>query len=169
MTYLNWPEICMVENVHFRLAICFSNDPEFLGKIAQVFPNLFTETEPENNGPFPLSYLKRVADAWCAKSGEDRSTLHQAMDEVGIPSVLMAHPDSDIYDPGECLPLTLKDQEYAELRKKYVDGVCFPYELNRAEVYGVAYYTGWVNGEGVKDTDHKEMYLFPADLVDIGS
>lgn len=170
MTYKNWLGICAIENIHFRLAVALSNDKEFLGKIAQVFPNLFTNIKPEHPGPFPLSYLREIADKWCQKNGEDQSTLYNGFAMIGFPSVLWAHPENEVYDPETSIVLKMTNDDYWEYNARYREHrVCFPYINHLVVLNGTRYYTGWVNSDGVTDDACKDIYLFPADLVDIGS
>lgn len=169
MLYKNWSEICEVEDVHLRLAVALSVDQEFLGKIAQGFPNLFTETKPDRVGPFPLSYLKQLADIWCAQDGEDRSTLDKCFKKVGLPSILWAHPEADVFQAKNCLVLNVTDEQYAELLKHYQEGICFPYIGQTVVVDNTSYYTGWVNSEGTGHNFGKDITLFPANLVNVNA
>ena len=165
MLYKNWPEICKVENLHFRLAVALATNQEFLGKIAQVFPNLFTETKPEHPGPFPLSYLREMANRYIAE-GNDHSVLEYPMTDVGLSAVYLVEKKTDGWDKNNVLTAPgWFEEHHAYFREEYERGT-FPLELFRVQINdeGTVYYLGYVAGD-----DHpngKHMLLYPSNLVD---
>jgi hypothetical protein len=165
MLYKNWPEICRIENLHFRLAVSLSTDPEFLGKLAQAFPNLFQETKPEKDGPFPLSYLREVGNNYCAVDGQDRSCIDNAMDRIGFPCVLLVK-DPEQYDEGTVLamPPGWYENDFPILKDQYERG-SFPFDLYSLKIdeeEETIYYLGLVDD----DNNLPAVYLYPAALVD---
>ena len=177
MFYKNWPNICKIENPHFRLAVALSDDQVFLYKIANAFPELdiLTEEKPEHKGPFPLSYLREIAAFWCKNSqagGEDLSTFYILCDEIGMPTILCAHPNADVFDD-HCLVMPTEISNatrYQELCHAYYDtdlnSTGFPDRLIPIQVNGESFYLGWINDGGAKNNDEKDMYIYPATLVD---
>ena len=165
MLYKNWPAICQIGNLHFRLAVALATDEEFLSKIAQVFPNLFTETKPEHPGPFPLSYLREVASRYCAVDGQDRSCIDEPMNQIGMPHVLLVN-DPDGWDEGSVLTAPGWFEKHLDMFREEYERGSFPFDLYRVQINdeGTIYYLGLVN-HGDNGID-PHIYLFPVDLVD---
>lgn len=164
MLYKNWPEICHIGNLHFRLAVSLATDEEFLGKIAQVFPNLFTEHEIKLPGPFPLSYLREMANRYIA-AGNDHSVLEDPMVDVGLSPVYLVEKTEGWDEDNVLTAPGWFEEHHAYFREEYERGT-FPLELFRVQINdeGTVYYLGYVAGD-----DHpngKHMLLYPADLVD---
>ncbi len=171
MIYKNWLGICQVTNVHFRIALCYARGEEFLARLALGFPELFTNIQPEHPGPFPLSYLREVADAYKAKEGEGAmSHIQDGLEEAGMPYVSWAHPKSSMFNPETALALDIDTAEYQKFLEAYeLDSRdMFPYTLHGVSVKNNLYYLGWVNPSGAEEgMEHeRDIYLFPADLVD---
>ena len=172
--YKNWIEICKIGNPYFRLSIASSTDQSFLKKVALGFPELFTETKPEREGPFPLSYLRDFADRWDTQEalGEDLSTLGNGFELIGFPNILCAHINASVYDANYCIAMPAEiaaAETYARLSQDFRARVCFPYSLKTVVVAGQQFYVGWVNPDGVREDDGKDITLFPVELVDPNS
>ena len=71
----------------------------------------------------------------------------------------------------------MSEERYRSLSKKYeTNPPLFPYTLEMVVVDGVNYYVGWINEAGARDNGggdrgnaNKDMYLYPADLVDVNA
>jgi hypothetical protein len=167
--YKNWQAICDLENPHFRLTIALSNDEEFLGKIAQVYPNLFTEVAPQQNGPFPLSYLREIVKR-AMETPDDYSDGAATLSLVGFPHVFYEkdYSNKDGYpkemSPSEVentllMPPGFFERVYPELVKVCNEQGYFPFHLHEVIMEGTRYFLG------IALEEYSDVYLFPADLV----
>ncbi|OGG50246.1 hypothetical protein A2763_04690 [Candidatus Kaiserbacteria bacterium RIFCSPHIGHO2_01_FULL_54_36] len=171
--FKNWKAICKVESSYLRLLMLTASEPE-LAKLQRGFPELFQEEKPEHPGPFPLSFLRKIAedlkadcfqgdphptDAWC----DIANALPNQFHDVGLPSEFCVHPDhKDNFSAGHRLMSAELIKAYSKLHKGYQIDMIFPWGLRIVHWDGVPYFLG--------DFDHcKSFLVYPAALVDVNS
>ncbi len=173
MLYKNWKEICKIENAYFLLAVALATDIKFLGDLAIGFPHLFTDIKPEHPGPFPLSFLRKIAD-----SAQDIHSLDEIFLEYGLPAIPYAHRESFYFrtmeerdeKPVLWMGSAMSQEEYNVWSEKYTAAYpLFPYTLETLTIDDVNYYVGYVNTNGPDVDELKDMYLYPTDLVDVNT
>ncbi len=166
--YKNWKAICGITDPNFRLFIALCTEQETLLKIAFVFPEFFVAKKPEQPGPFPLSYLRRVADSHFKDGreiGEVASDMPDIMLGVGMQHFYYGSPDKTAVPIH--FPLTIEHRsKLKELRRVAEKIECFPWGLNRIVINGTEFFTGLWTGD---DADDIDVDVYPTALVDVNA
>lgn len=173
--FKNWKAICEVRNPHL-LGLILAADETELNKLALGFPELFQQEKPEHPGPFPLSFLRKVADdfkAECvtpdkhpAEAWADVTTdLPIVLEEVGLPAEWCVHPkgrEAGVFGENPHMMSDELVRNYHKLCKGYRRDMVFPWGLRIIHWDGVPYFLG--------PFDHLKSFLvYPVALVDVNA
>lgn len=162
MRYKNMSQICRIRDLNLRIFAALCKDTELLEKLSMGFPELFTDTKPEGEGPIPLSAVKEIVNGL-----PEDTTLDMVSSQFGLTAFSCAHPDTIVYSIGESIPMPIDiTQEYASHEERILRTNGFPFDLHRITINGVEYYMGWINPDGVRADHEKDFYIYPCELVD---
>lgn len=163
--YKNWKVICGITDPNLRLFVALCNDEVTLAKVAKGFPELFVAEKPEHPGPFPISYLRGIANERLSTGveiGEVASSMYEIMHRVGLPFFWYGDPSKEVVKID--IPISAEHRTtFEELRSAASKVESFPWGLNKITVNGVEYYTGLWTGDDASDID---VDIYPAALVD---
>lgn len=178
--YKNWKAICKVSNPQLQLLMLTADDAT-LKKLRRGFPELFVSERPEQPGPFPLSYLRRLADDFKAKHFAENKLMHEddLWNEIvcELPEVMKAVGMMHFFCQPPCEEkdelrggIQVSAEGFNRCWKKFHGGYTrkkiFPWELRLTHIDGIPYFLGEFSAEYNEPGDFS---IYPAALVDLGA
>jgi hypothetical protein len=159
--YRNWTEIGKEKNPLLK-ALLASADDDVLEGLSKGFPQYFTEREPEQAGPWPLSALRRAIDDARLSAPDGEAVAKVLAERFGLHATRAEGPDS--YDEMGAVGLTLEEAENLILLRR--EGrAAFPRIAARLVTVGdVDYYASDVRCDG-DDPSSVRALLYPVDMV----
>jgi hypothetical protein len=165
----NWAAVCKLTNKRLQLVVALTTDRETLEGLRRGFPNLFTDEPLEQQGPWPLSVLRRVIEDGEASEEGDASTADDLFDRVGlnIPHVVIVSKGFRLTNEGDIVA-TAAEAEMISGRFNKGGYELFPHTLDRITVGGIECYPGPVMNESPGDDSDATFILcaWPCALVD---
>jgi hypothetical protein len=158
--YRNWPAICALSNHHLMLFAATANEEE-RAKLALGYPELFTEEKPEQDGPWPLSVIRRVL----VEKKTEEDGVHEILErELGLICIAVEGSLKLVFH-GEAMPIS--DDEGREISRLWDEGYdTFPEKTHRVTINGVEYYLGMVDNANQTHPQEVNAFVYLCSLVD---